>query len=908
MQFYTDEVDRNSSSSTAFENIECHDTFLSRFEEQVDRTPEAIAVLFEGQATTYYDLNAQANQLAYYFVQRGFEREDRIGICLDRSADAIIAMLGILKSGCAFVPLDPEFPAERLAYIVDHAKIRFILCDENYRSLFDGNIDEATEIANPTSTELWSGPSNDLALPVKPQSLAYVMYTSGSTGKPKGVQIEHGSLLTYCVADVAIYQLTPQDRTLQFSTLNFDVAIEEIYPPLLVGSTVVVRPRTRSSAAIELSDLIESNSITALHIATAYWNEWIDLMLAAQVRVPSSLRLAIVTGEKISVEHYRRWNSLCDQSLLWCNAYGPTETTVTCTVFIPPEGWDQPQMPIGKPLLGYDAYILNEQLVPVADGETGHLFIGGPALARGYLDRPDLTEKAFINVQLPGETSHRRLYRTGDLARWLPSGDIEFSGRVDHQMKIGSYRIEPGEIESVIHQNEEIRESLVICDEVSGQKYLVAYVVPQNERPTATAIANFLRARLPAYMVPARYVFLDSMPKTINGKIDRAALPPASTAEVAHVGVAQQASSELEIELAGIFEKVLNVSKVGVNDDFFLLGGSSLLVTRVIAQIASKLSFAMPVRDFFANPTIATLARHIERTSSGESPAADIDLSCQHLRSQLPLIQPLDVMSHACRLHAIHYRPNHATSDGNVTQRKQHAVVLVPSLGHEYARAHRNLQQLAVHLAKLGYDTVRFDFAGTGNSDGEHERLSVAQFQNDIRSVIAATRAQLGVDKVSVLGVRLGATMAIHARLENLEALIGWDPVVAGGPYYCMLQRFHQLELTSLTKYLAVRTSLPTELLGYSWPEQLVQEVSQLELSRSSVEAFTALSSGAKSNWILSSRGDDSADLRSVLQGEWSFRDLEDEILWNEPAFTNAAFASPHMYRCVSELLTGMEN
>lgn len=210
-------------------------------------------------------------------------------------------MLGILKSGCAFVPLDPEFPAERLAYIVDHADIKLILCDDSYRQQFDDRINGTLQILSPDESELWSGGTDNLCLSIPAESLAYVMYTSGSTGKPKGVQIEHRSLLTYCLADIEIYQLTEADRTLQFSTLNFDVAIEEIYPPLLVGSTVVIRPRHRSSAAIELSELIETNAISALHIATAYWNEWIDLMVAAKVPLVHSLRLVIVTGEKISV-------------------------------------------------------------------------------------------------------------------------------------------------------------------------------------------------------------------------------------------------------------------------------------------------------------------------------------------------------------------------------------------------------------------------------------------------------------------------------------------------------------------------------------------------------------------------------------------------------------------------------
>ena len=686
-------------------------SFVQLFEQQVERTPHAIAIEFEGVSTTYAELNRKANQLASFLLERGFASEDRVGICQDRSDLAIISMLGILKAGCAFVPLDPEFPPDRLAYIVEHASIRTILCDEGYRHLYPTSAQ--LELISPNDSALWNGDCDNPEVYLSPSSLAYVMYTSGSTGKPKGVQIEHQSLTTYCLADVELYKLQPDDRTLQFSTLNFDVAIEEIYPPLLIGSAVVVRPRVRANAAIELSHLIESNRITGLHIATAYWNEWVDLMAASQARVPASLRLVIVTGEKISVEHYRRWQSLCDHKILWCNAYGPTETTVTCTAFIPDEAWDEPQMPIGKPLPGYSAFILDEQLKPVAGNETGALFIGGPALARGYLDRPDLTEKAFLSVSL-GDSQPQRIYRTGDLARWLPSGDIEFAGRVDHQMKVGSYRIEPGEIESVIHLNPNIRESLVVCDEVNGQKYLVAYVV-RSGPIESSEIVSFLRERLPVYMVPTRYIFIEAMPKTINGKVDRRALPPASTAELARVAEKREATSDLERELVAIWSSVLNVPDVGVDDDFFLLGGSSLLVTRVIAQITSQFKHAIPVRDFFANPTIASLALQLQSAdgatfdSAGAAQTAEIS---RRLRTRLPKIVPFDLNSLECRIVGIHYPPVHQSN------RQGQAVVIAPSYGHEYARSHRNLQQLAILLSQNGFDVLRFDYAGTGDSDG----------------------------------------------------------------------------------------------------------------------------------------------------------------------------------------------
>ncbi len=893
-------------------------SFVELFERQVQTTPHAVAIEFEGTSTSYDELNRRANQLANFLLKRRLEPEERIGICLDRSTVAIVAMLGILKAGCAFVPLDPEFPVDRLAYIVEHASIRTILCDSNYRYLFPATglpaaglplVGESTEnnrlqtapdscgaleLLDPEDPRLWSASSESPDVLLSSDSLAYVMYTSGSTGKPKGVQIEHRSLTTYCLADVQLYHLQADDRTLQFSTLNFDVAIEEIYPPLLVGSAVVVRPRVRANAAIELSHLIQSNAITALHIATAYWNEWVDLMSASQSTVPDCLRLVIVTGEKISVEHYRRWKNLCDHSILWCNAYGPTETTVTCTAFIPPEDWNDAQMPIGKPLPGYDAYILDDTLAPVGEHETGALFIGGPALARGYLGRPDLTEKAFVQIQLNGEVEPRRIYRTGDLARWLPSGDIEFAGRVDHQMKVGSYRIEPGEIESAIHQHPNVRESLVICDEVQGQKYLVAYVV-QKDGLEAAELMAFLRERLPVYMVPSRYVFIDTMPKTINGKIDRTALPPTSVAVVARDSAKREPSSELECELAAIWSNVLNVPDVSVDDDFFLMGGSSLLVTRVIAQITARFDRAIPVRDFFANPTIASLALQLSGVS-GDSTASASSLETiqvsRDLRSRLPAINPFDCYSLGCRIAGIHYPPF------GTSKRRNHAVLLAPSYGHEYARAHRNLQQLAILLAKSGYDVIRFDYAGTGNSDGEERRLNVNQWTNDLRAVAEHACELPKVARVSGLGVRLGACLLCHATHHpspvKFDRLICWDPVVDGRKYWNVIDAFHHRELHDLTRFLIRRESREFERLGYAWPKPLIEDVQSIEPS-----LFTRTL--AQHKQIITSKQE---PVPCGLDG-WELLNVSDEVLWEEHQYMSSAFASPDLFQTVVNILEG---
>ncbi|MEM7478828.1 MAG: amino acid adenylation domain-containing protein, partial [Planctomycetota bacterium] len=430
---------------------------------------DATAVVFEDRKLNFEALQRLADQFAVALRNMGVAKGEHVGLCMDRCPEAIAAMLGIMRVGAAFVPLDTEYPIDRIQFMIEDAGIEKIVThDKNSNArlqeiascisvtwLDSCNI-EFAEI-EPSQEEVnWEHPA--------PEDMAYVMYTSGSTGNPKGVQIEHRALTTYCMADIEAYRLTRFDRTLQFSTLNFDIAIEEIFPPLLIGSCVVVRPSQRADSANELSQILSDYDVTAIHLATAYWHEWVDLMQAHGDMVPESLRLVIATGEKVSVAHYRRWQEICQHDVLWCNAYGPTEATVTSTVFFPEQDFDAGNMPIGKALPGYSTLVLDANLSPLDAGETGELFIGGPALARGYLNRPDLTEKAFIEVEIDG--MERRLYKTGDLASFLACGNIEFSGRIDHQIKLGSYRIEPGEIESTLSQAPGVLDSLVIYEEV----------------------------------------------------------------------------------------------------------------------------------------------------------------------------------------------------------------------------------------------------------------------------------------------------------------------------------------------------------------------------------------------------------------------------------------------------------
>ncbi|TWT83223.1 Tyrocidine synthase 3 [Planctomycetes bacterium CA13] len=848
--------------------------------QQRRRTPKNIAIHSEDGTWTYGELDEAANRFAAKLHTAGTCHGSHVGLCVDRSAEAIAAMLGIMKTGAAFVPLDPEYPVDRLGYMVEDATIRVVIGHSHYRHLFEGN----DVIWLDCETHLESAPTEFATAEIAPSDLAYIMYTSGSTGKPKGVQIQHSAFAAYCFADIECYELTEDDRTLQFSTLCFDIAIEEIFPPLLTGGAVVIRPRDRANDSNELSSIIRRFGVTAVHLATAYWHSWVDLMVASDDPIPESIRLMIATGEKVSVEHYRRWQKLCQQEVLWCNAYGPTETTVTATVFIPDHTFDAPNMPIGKPLRRYTAYILDDKGNSVEQGETGHLFIGGPALALGYLNRPELTEAAFVEMSIDGKSM--RLYRTGDLARWLPDGNIDFAGRVDHQIKLGSYRIEPGEIEAILDQAPCVQSSLVTFDEVDNKKFLVAYVARGQQTITAKELSEFLRGSLPNYMIPTRYVFLESFPKTINGKIDRKALPAASEGLAATDDNYVPARNDLERRLVELWQIVLNVPEIGVHDDFFLLGGSSLLVTQVVARLTAEMDIELPVRDFFANPTIATLATHLQRLL-GQATPSTYDADVRALRDRLPLVEASFFPSDGHNLYAIHYRPRQ-----NI---RNQAVVMCHAVGHEYTRGYRNLQQLAVHLCSLGYDVLRFDYAGTGNSQGDCGDLTVESIRRNILDAKCFIAKQSETDHVSAIGLRLGATVLTTLPDLTFEKTVAWDPVFDGSTMLGMFDQFHDQQLAGMTRFnVSRRASEIDQSYGHRMTSVKRQSLSSLHIGDlceacSLVVTEGSFASFEESQWL--------AEQRSVRQ-------VSDSIYWDDEQYTESAFSSPESFAAIVALLS----
>lgn len=866
-------------------------TVLDLFHQVVRERRSSTSIVFEDRELTYHELDALANQFASALHNANVQPGQCVGLCIDRCPEAIAAMLGAFKIGAAFVPLDPEYPQDRIQHMLEDARIQVVITHDKAANKLAHVIDASLDLQwiDSSSLDFAELPEAFASNQVSASDLAYIMYTSGSTGKPKGVEIEHQALATYCLADIEVYRLTAEDRTLQFSTLNFDIAIEEIFPPLLIGSTVVVRPRERADCANELSSIVQRYSITALHLATAYWHEWVDLMLASQDCVPGSLRLVIATGEKVSVEHYRRWLRLCHHDVLWCNAYGPTETTVTATVFKPGSDFDQSQMPIGQPLPGYESFVLDAEFQPVEIGETAELFIGGAALARGYHNRPELTAQAFVEVDL-GELGVRRLYRTGDLVRSMPDGNIDFAGRVDHQIKLGSYRIEPGEIEVAINQHVAVLESLVCHEEVKGQKTLIAYVAVGENTVTVEQIAEFLRGALPSYMVPVRYVLVPRFPKTVNGKVDRQALPPADCSQTAFHDAYVAPRTSLEQKLAELWQDILQIPQVGIYDDFFALGGSSLLVTRVVSEIRVDFGIELPVRDFFANPTVASAARHVEHLQGLTSELAVEEQAQDNVahRRTLPLVKPCFIANGERELFAVHYAPPSLSPCWPGTQR--HAVLMCQPLGHEYTRAYRNLQQLAAMLCQRGFDVIRFDYHGTGNSTGVCADVRAESMQSDTRRAADHLLRTLQPSSWSLVGVRLGATIAATTGFENPpERVVLWDPIFEGKHFVNLLEKFHHNTLSNQTRF--AQANVPSEagqLFGHAWPAEKQASINGLRIAGPLQD----------NHLIVTSEGYEIGD-QAPTPGEslWNSVQTSDAIHWSRPEFTESAFSSPEAYR-----------
>jgi amino acid adenylation domain-containing protein len=577
------------------------------FEAQVERAPDAEAVVFERERLTYAALNAAANRLARRLRAAGVGPEACVGVMLERSAELVVALLAVLKAGGAYLPLDPALPAARRAALAADAGAAVLVTREPGLEGFAGTI------VSPAEAEGEDG--SDLRLDVPAAALAYVIYTSGSTGTPKGVGVAHAEAAAHCRAAAAAYGLTPADRVLHFAAVGFDVSVEQVLAPLSAGACVVVRGN-EVPTPLELARRAAAQRLTVINPPTAYWHQLAADPGALEI-LARTARLVITGGEAMSPAAAREWAAGPAAGVRLLNGYGPTETVVTCTGYdvtaALPDG--AVHVPVGRPLPGRTAYVLDGRGEPAPLGVPGELCIGG-VLARGYLGRPAATAQGFVPDPFSA-TPGARMYRTGDRARWLPAGELEFLGRHDFQVKIRGFRIEPGEIEARLSEHAAVRDAVVLVrDDPSGDRRLVAYCVA-DEGVDAEALRAHLAERLPSYMVPAAFVRLDAFPLTPTGKVDRNALPvpeaPAARTYEAPVGDTEQA-------LAEIWAEVLRAERVGRHDNFFELGGHSLLAVRVISRMRQVLGVEAPLAHLFSHPTVESLAA---RLSEPERPLHD---------------------------------------------------------------------------------------------------------------------------------------------------------------------------------------------------------------------------------------------------------------------------------------------
>ncbi|MDH3599287.1 MAG: amino acid adenylation domain-containing protein [Candidatus Tectomicrobia bacterium] len=588
------------------------------FEAQVESTPEAVAVVFEDASLTYSELNRRANQLAHYLQALGVGPETLVGLCMERSLELVVGLLGILKAGGAYVPLDPTYPTERLTFMMEDTHVSILLTQHDMTPRLPEH--RAHQLCLDTDWEVIAqSPQQNPQSGVSSTNLAYVIYTSGSTGKPKGAMNTHRGICNRLFWMQDAYPLDPTDGVLQKTPFSFDVSVWEFFWPLLVGSRLIVaRPGGHQDPAY-LVRLITRQRITTLHFVPPMLQVFLE---GAEVESCRSIQRVICSGEALSTELQRRFFSRLHTELH--NLYGPTEAAIDVSYWACQPDSALATVPIGWPVANTCLYIVDGAMQPVPVGVPGELLIGGVQVARGYYRRPGLTGDKFV----PNPFGEGCLYKTGDLVRYLSDGAIEFLGRMDTQVKLRGFRIELGEIESVLAQHPSVREAAVVVrDEANDDRRLIAYVIGPDERePEVAELRHFLQDKLPDYMVPAVFVTLDELPLTPNGKLNRRALPDPSRTRIDTAYAEPQ--NHAEHTIAAVWQEVLHRDKVGIDDNFFDLGGHSLLVMRVCNKLQDVFSRDLSVLDLFRYPTISALAQYLDQEQNTET------VSFQHLQDR----------------------------------------------------------------------------------------------------------------------------------------------------------------------------------------------------------------------------------------------------------------------------------
>jgi amino acid adenylation domain-containing protein len=588
------------------------ETLAAAFLAVARETPDAVAVAWDGGTMTYAELDARSASLATQLRAAGAGPESVVGVCIGWTAELPVAMWGALRAGAAYLPLDPALPPARIAALVEDAGACAVATVDALRDRVPSTVAAVTVDANDPAAaaapEGWTEPA------IGPLNAAWVFYTSGSTGKPKGVVVPHGAAVAHMTGAARLYGLTPRDRMLGFTANSFDPSLEQLMAPVLAGASVAPRGMEMPSPAA-LAERVRALGVTVLNLPTPYWHQLAtDPVTASEVR--RATRLMIVGGDAMHPAAVRAWLE-ADGSAGLINIYGPTEAVVSPTAFAVPAGYAAPslRMPIGTPGGGHTAWVLGDDLRLLPAGAAGEAFLGGVAVGRGYLNAPALTAARFLPDPFSAEPG-ARMYRSGDGARWLPDGNLEYLGRLDLQVKVRGQRVEPGEVEAALGELPGVREAAAALRGTGDAARLVAWVVPAADASVdAGALRDALRERLPDAMVPSAIVVLESLPRTVGGKLDRRSLPDPDEAPAAEY-VAPR--TETERTLAAIWAEVLKVEQVGAMDSFFSLGGHSLLAMQLASRIHAQLGAEVPLRTLFDHPVLADMAARIDEAGDAE--------------------------------------------------------------------------------------------------------------------------------------------------------------------------------------------------------------------------------------------------------------------------------------------------
>lgn len=596
------------------------------FEQQVEQSPDAVALVFEGRQCTYSELNMRANQLAHSLQSRGIGPDTPVGLCLERSCELVIGILGILKAGGAYVPLNPEYPKDRLAFILQDIQAPLLLTQQRLIERLPVQDIPLLVLDNEWSTIAAQSVGNP-EVPLYTDNLAYVIYTSGSTGIPKGIAMPHAPLVNVFTWQQRLAPFPPGARTLQFAALSFDVTAQEVFCTLCFGQTLVLLSEEQRLDPAKLLTLLRCEAIERLFIPVVMLQQLAQTAITTDC-TPLVLREIIAAGEQLQItpQVVKLFERL--QHCHLYNHFGPSECHAVSAYLLAenPQSW--PALPpVGKPVANIELYVLDKHLQMVPVGIPGELYISGRGLARCYIARPDLTAERFVPHPL-SSAAGERLYKTGDQVCYLPDGNLQFLGRLDQQVKIRGFRIEPGEIEVILSHHPAVQDAVIqVREDTPGEKRLVAYVVTEQgiSPPGGTQLQQFLQKQLPDYMVPAHFIFLDAFPLNANGKVNRHALPAPLESDVMRENSYQAPRTPLEEQIASIWREVLHLDLVGIHDNFFSLGGHSLLATQVVSRIRATFAVEMPLNMLFEAPSVAALAAYLEQARQHLQPDFDED-------------------------------------------------------------------------------------------------------------------------------------------------------------------------------------------------------------------------------------------------------------------------------------------